>query len=136
MKAIHLYFNSWCEYWCSYLDTASVALLALGIGILLGEAVSNGYMVIAQMVSTLSVATIVLFALHAISGIRHERRVAYRRWMITAIGAIFAAVIFHIDPIIPTKAAEAMDLLGMALAVIFFAVHSERNHTERHHQGK
>ena len=133
MKSLHTYFNAWCHYWCSYLDTASVALLAFGIGLLLGEAVSQGYDVVAEMVSILSMSAIVLFSFHAMRGIHVERRIAYRRWMIAAIGVIFAAVIFHIFKLVQTPASDAIDLVGMALAVVFFAVHSERHHTDRHH---
>lgn len=118
-------FHRWCERFCVYFDTATVAVFAFAIGLILGELTNSGFYVVVRMIAFLAASTVLMFSMLAVWGLRYERRESYRRWVTAIIGAMTTVVYFRAYPVLPDIAVNAMELITLAMVAVFFSRHSE-----------
>lgn len=118
-------FHRWCKRFCVYFDTATVAVFAFAIGLILGELTHAGFYVVVRMVSFLAAITVLMFSLLAVWGLQYERRESYRRWITAIIGAMLTVVYSRTYPVLSDVAVNAMELITLALVAVFISRHSE-----------
>ena len=94
--------RKWCHRWRAYFDTATVAFLALVVGLTLGELSSEGLDVVASVFGLIALASVCLFGGMALWRIHEERRSTNRRWVWLVLGLMVAATVsYQLDGVAP-----------------------------------
>ena len=127
-KVLHSMFHRWC----ACLDTVTVAILSLAIGLLLGELVNSGWSVVVNMLSFFAASTIIMFSGLLLWGVRYDRRSLQRRQITAISGSMFAVVLLHMCSAMPWLAIQTIDLFVLVAVAVVSARYIERKCSYEH----
>ena len=94
IKGMSCYLESLYRFYVrhnGYFDTATVAILCLGVGITLGELEHNGSFVVSKMFVFFALSAVLAFGSMALWRSRHDRRSVTRNWTAVILGTMLSS---------------------------------------------